>query len=163
MRSGGDLGQYGEIHPVAMHGSQGGAGAGAAATSALESRLPKTSQYRVRASLSIVQEAIRMSDIALDGIKIITIGATLLREGVTVKTNNHRLATTAMIICASLDSLKKVGSWKVDTGHGAHGRLDAQRSTHARTLRTERSHRASSRGLQVSRISLRCRRSRECH
>ena len=114
MRSGGDLGQYGEIHSVPMHGSQEGAGAGAAAaTSALEIRLPKTSQYRVRASLDIVHEAIGMSGIALDGIKIITIGATLLREGVTVKTNNHRLATTAMIICASLDSLKK---WD-------HGRL----------------------------------------
>ena len=106
VRKGGDLRAYGEIYEIQALESD-------PKSIALEIRLPKSGHYRVRTALSIVQKAISLASVQLDHVKLVTVGASLLREGVTVKTNDHRLAATRMIICSSLTSLQK---WD-------HGRL----------------------------------------
>ena len=48
-----------------------------------------------------------LSGISLDTVKMVTVGAGLLKEGVTVKTNDHRLAATRMAIAGSLETLRR--------------------------------------------------------
>ena len=59
---------------------------------------PRSRQYRVRTLLSLIHKSCELSGVDRKHVRILTIGSTLLREGVTVKTRDHQLAPTAMVV-----------------------------------------------------------------
>eukprot|EP00730_Choanoeca_flexa_P003861 TRINITY_DN11525_c4_g4_i1.p1 TRINITY_DN11525_c4_g4~~TRINITY_DN11525_c4_g4_i1.p1 ORF type:complete len:870 (+),score=174.88 TRINITY_DN11525_c4_g4_i1:3-2612(+) len=61
-------------------------------------RLPSQSCYRDRVCLNLVQAAAELAGIEQESITIITIGKDLMKEGVTLKTSNHKFAPTAMFL-----------------------------------------------------------------
>lgn len=60
--------------------------------------LPKTMCYRIRTQLDLLAKACELAGEPLEGIKIMTVGSNLLKEGVTCKTSNHQFAATAMVL-----------------------------------------------------------------
>ena len=85
----------------------------------MDVRLPKAMQYRIRATLDIVQRALSVEGADLANVKIVTVGRTLLKEGVVVKTNDHNLAPTGMVLTGALKTLRGHGWNHVRTKQAA--------------------------------------------
>jgi hypothetical protein len=58
----------------------------------------KSACYRIRTVLDVLQEALLQEGVDSSRVKIITIGNSLLREGVTIKTSDHKFGPTAMVL-----------------------------------------------------------------
>eukprot|EP00045_Choanoeca_perplexa_P013574 m.154534 g.154534 ORF g.154534 m.154534 type:complete len:956 (+) comp16390_c0_seq1:89-2956(+) len=73
-------------------------------------RFVNSPQYRDRVLLDIVYKAAELAEISVEQLKIVGIGMQLLREGVTLKTTDHKLAPTAMLYAGSttVDDVKLI-------------------------------------------------------
>jgi hypothetical protein len=75
----------------------------------------KSACYRIRTVLDVLQKALQLEGVDASRVKIITIGNALLREGVTIKTSDHNLGPTAMVLAfkSLLDHVRLIQVWIV--------------------------------------------------
>lgn len=75
--------------------------------------LPSKMNFRVRSALTLILEACKLAGIAQDSLLLATIGKTLLKEGLTVKTWSHELAPTVEICPIDHDKFSYILSVEV--------------------------------------------------
>ena len=104
-------------HNIAKHARSSGL------SNALQ--LPKHGAMFLKYTLTLVERAITQLNFARDLIKIITVGAGLLKVGMTPKTLDHKMSVTKGLLSASERKIKNLSG--EDISQGLHGRSSGSR------------------------------------
>jgi len=89
-------------------------------------QLPKHGYLYLKRILALVDGAVEKANFAKENIKLVSIGAGLLKVGMTPKTSDHRMSVTLGLLSATDRQLKNMSL--EDISQGVHGRISGSRA-----------------------------------